>query len=150
MVRPATVQPVRWSFAKAPPIAAVAIAAVLKHPSKPSSLPIILQYRPPIGLLQIIASCFASTDRWLSRSLEAVCVELPAGLVDEGEDCATAAMRELYEETGYGGDAFNGRIHVDLESGTIASDPGMTTANMRVSTSSCLSAATTLEAAKRL
>ena len=35
----------------------------------------------------------------------AVCLEIPAGLVDPGEDPAVAARRELLEETGYGGAA---------------------------------------------
>lgn len=91
----------------------MAIAALLKHPSRPISIPIILQYRPPAG---------------------SICVELPAGLIDENESPETAAVRELLEETGYGGDAFEGRIKVIEAGGTTPSDPGMTTANMKLVT----------------
>lgn len=73
--------------------AAVAIAALLRHPSRPLSIPIILQFRPPAG---------------------GICVELPAGLIDESESPETAAVRELLEETGYGGPDFEGRIKVSV------------------------------------
>ncbi|CDR39286.1 RHTO0S04e03554g2_1 [Rhodotorula toruloides] len=103
-------------------IDAVAIAALLRHPSKPVSLPIILQYRPPI---------------------RNICVELPAGLIDKGESPEKSAIRELYEETGYGGKEFEGRIEVLEVGSTIVSDPvrkplanqpGMSKANMSLVT----------------
>lgn len=55
------------------------IIAVLTKPSGPE---IVLQkqFRPPVGK---------------------VTIEIPAGLVDAGEDAAQSAVRELKEETGY-------------------------------------------------
>ena len=40
-------------------------------------------------------------EREFRYPLNSWCVALPAGLVDEGEDIATCAARELREETGY-------------------------------------------------
>lgn len=84
---------------------AVAIAPILRHPSKPPSTLIILQYRPPV---------------------EAVCVEFPAGLIDEGETPEQAAVRELKEETGY-----EGKVRHCSE--TVCNQPGMTNATHQVS-----------------
>ncbi|KAL8283748.1 hypothetical protein RQP46_005543 [Phenoliferia psychrophenolica] len=92
---------------------AVAIVAMLKHPSRPLSIPIILQYRPPVA---------------------AICVELPAGLIDKAETAEQAGLRELREETGYGGPEFEGRIKVIQTGGVTPSDPGMSTANMQLCT----------------
>ncbi|KAF2768364.1 hypothetical protein EJ03DRAFT_121947 [Teratosphaeria nubilosa] len=85
---------------------AVAIAPILRHPSRPPSTLIILQYRPPV---------------------DATCVEFPAGLIDSGETPEQAAVRELKEETGYEGKVLDC-------SPTIVSDPGLTTANMQMVT----------------
>jgi len=63
------------------------------------------QYRPPI-------------DKFI--------VELPAGLIDEGETPEQAAIRELEEETGYKADS------VVESSPILVSDPGMTNANMKL------------------
>ncbi|SMQ49259.1 unnamed protein product [Zymoseptoria tritici ST99CH_1A5] len=85
-------------------IDAVAITPILRHPNKPPSTMIILQYRPPV---------------------EAICVEFPAGLIDEGETPEQAAVRELKEETGYEGKVLDC-------SPTIVADPGLTNANMQM------------------
>ena len=84
----------------------VAIATILRHPSRPPSTIIILQYRPPV---------------------DATCVEFPAGLIDTNESPEAAAARELKEETGY-----VGRV-LDI-SPTIVSNPGMSTGNMQLAT----------------
>ena len=91
---------------KATGVDAVAIAPILRHPTKPTSTLLVLQYRPPV---------------------EAMCVEFPAGLIDEGESPEEAAVRELREETGY-----EGRV-LDV-SPTIVSDPGLTNTNMQMVT----------------
>lgn len=58
---------------------------------------LVRQFRPPAGKLIL---------------------EFPAGLIDDGEDAATAACRELSEETGY-----EGRVVCTLPPGN--SSPGM-------------------------
>jgi ADP-ribose pyrophosphatase len=83
---------------------AVAIGTIIHHPSRPPSTILVLQYRPPV---------------------DATTIEWPAGLVDADESVEEAAIRELREETGYSG-------RVLSVSPTIASDPGMTTANMQL------------------
>ncbi|KAI0028453.1 NUDIX hydrolase domain-like protein [Vararia minispora EC-137] len=90
-------------------IDAVAILAIIRsrRDAFPLSTVIIEQYRPPI-------------DKFI--------IELPAGLVDEGETAEQAAIRELEEETGY--------ISKKVLDSTalLATDPGMTTANMKLIT----------------
>lgn len=60
----------------------VGVIAILNDPksSKGPSLLLQKQFRPPV---------------------DKVTIEVPSGLVDAGEDPATAALRELKEETGY-------------------------------------------------
>ncbi|KAJ3794470.1 NUDIX hydrolase domain-like protein [Lentinula aff. detonsa] len=91
-------------------IDAVAILAILKSRTNsfPPSTVVVEQYRPPI-------------DRFIVGTLE-----LPAGLIDEGETPEQAAIRELEEETGYKADS------VIESSPVLVSDPGMTNANMKL------------------
>ncbi|KAH9951439.1 NUDIX hydrolase domain-like protein [Amylocystis lapponica] len=88
-------------------IDAVAILAVLRSETnafQPSTV-IIEQFRAPVGKFV---------------------VELPAGLIDEGETAEETAIRELEEETGFKGSKI-------LESSPLlVCDPGMTTANMKL------------------
>ncbi|KAK3383452.1 NUDIX hydrolase domain-like protein [Lasiosphaeria ovina] len=81
----------------------VGIVAILERESGPE---IVLQkqYRPPI-------------DR--------VVIEMPAGLVDEGETAEEAAIRELKEETGYVG-------HILETSPVIWNDPGFCNTNLKM------------------
>lgn len=55
---------------------------MLRRTGQAPRLILIMNYRPPV---------------------DAVCAEFPAGLVDDGESCGVAAVRELREETGYSG-----------------------------------------------
>lgn len=88
-------------------IDAVVVLAMIRSKTNafPLSTVVIEQYRPPID-----------------RSI----IELPAGLIDEGETAEAAAIRELEEETGF-------KANKVLESSpVIVSDPGMTNANLKL------------------
>lgn len=56
--------------------------AVLERDDGPNEIVLQKQYRPPI---------------------DKIVIEVPAGLIDEGETAEEAAVRELREETGYVG-----------------------------------------------
>jgi len=66
----------------------VGIVAILEKSGGPEIL-LQKQYRPPI---------------------DKVCIEVPAGLVDEGETAEICAVRELKEETGYVGKVIEGPL----------------------------------------
>lgn len=83
---------------------AVAMGNIIYHPSKPPSTILVLQFRPPVN---------------------AFTVEWPAGLIDADETAEQAAVRELYEETGYRG-------KVVSTSPAVSADPGMTSASMKL------------------
>jgi ADP-ribose pyrophosphatase len=83
---------------------AVAMGNIFLHPSRPASTMLVIQYRPP---------------------LDAYTVEWPAGLIDQGETAAQAAVREFKEETGYD-------CRLLSLSPIQAADPGMTNANMQL------------------
>jgi ADP-ribose pyrophosphatase len=83
-------------------IDAVAMGNIIYHPSKPPSTILVIQFRPPVNALTI---------------------EWPAGLIDANETPEEAAVREMYEETGY-------RAKVVSTSPAVCADPGMSNANM--------------------
>ncbi|KAF6239138.1 hypothetical protein HO173_003011 [Letharia columbiana] len=85
------------------PIDGVGIVAILQKPSGPELL-LQKQFRPPINK---------------------VVIEVPAGLVDEGETAEESAVRELREETGYVG------IAAEV-SPVMFNDPGFCNTNLNM------------------
>jgi ADP-ribose pyrophosphatase len=81
---------------------AVAMGNIIYHPTKPPSTILVIQFRPPVN---------------------AFTIEWPAGLIDANETPEQAAVREMYEETGYHGTVVS-------SSPAVSADPGMTSANM--------------------
>ncbi|RKF63718.1 ADP-ribose pyrophosphatase [Erysiphe neolycopersici] len=88
---------------------AVGIVAILDLSTGPE---IVLQkqFRPPV---------------------DAVCIEIPAGLVDEGETPEQAAIRELKEETGYVGE-ISMSTSVMLNGTSSYSNPGFSNTNLKM------------------
>lgn len=84
---------------------AVAICCIVQRPSSEPHILLVSQFRPPVN---------------------ATVVEMPAGLIDEGEEgiegAKTAAIRELREETGYG-DRDGAKMDVKLVSNIMVNDP---------------------------
>jgi 8-oxo-dGTP pyrophosphatase MutT (NUDIX family) len=78
------------------PVDAVVIIPIVKRAGQSDAVILVSQFRPPTN---------------------GVCLEFPAGLVDEGESAAQAALRELSEETGYVG-------QIEDVSPILFSDPG--------------------------
>jgi 8-oxo-dGTP pyrophosphatase MutT (NUDIX family) len=65
----------------------VGIVAILEPKDSPPLILLQKQFRPPI---------------------DKICIEVPAGLMDEGETAEECALRELKEETGYIGEICGG------------------------------------------
>jgi hypothetical protein len=73
---------------------AIGVAAILDYPNEPNKTPhIVLQ------------------KQWRAPA-DAVVIEIPAGLMDEGESAEECALRELKEETGYVGKVIEGSFGV--------------------------------------
>ncbi|KAF2086425.1 NUDIX domain-containing protein [Saccharata proteae CBS 121410] len=86
----------------------VGIVAILQKPGEEPRLLLQKQFRPPI---------------------DKVCIEVPAGLVDEGESAMEAAVRELKEETGYKGEVAGEEFGV---SPVMWNDPGFCNTNLNM------------------
>ena len=85
----------RWEYVRRPHDRGAAVVLALTDAGE---LILVEQYRVPLGRR---------------------CLELPAGLIDPGEDAIAAARRELVEETGY-------RAEELAVVGEFASSPGLT------------------------
>ncbi|KAJ1977533.1 hypothetical protein H4R34_003543 [Dimargaris verticillata] len=79
-------------------IEAADMIAILKQRNEPPRMVLVVQFRPATGLYTI---------------------EWPSGLIDPGESIAEAALRELWEETGYHGTVIS-------QSPALPCEPGLT------------------------
>lgn len=63
----------------------------------------VLEYPDWINIIAITQEGHFIMERQYRHARQLVAYELPAGVVEEGEEPLKAAQRELYEETGYTG-----------------------------------------------
>ncbi|KAF8953825.1 nudix hydrolase-like protein [Podila verticillata] len=90
---------------------AVDVIAVIKNSQgQATNVVLVVQYRP---------------------ALSAFAVEFPSGLIDGSEEPATAAIRELQEETGFGQESGH-KIRVVSTSVPVAYEPGLTSSCSKV------------------
>jgi len=87
-----------------------------------------------VGVIVILAHLTAAKSLLLQKQfrppLNKVTIEVPSGLIDEGEDPATYAIRELKEETGYIATlSFNAKA---AEGFVIFNDPGFYNINTKM------------------
>lgn len=57
-----------------------------------------------VAMLQKLTGTEVLLQKQFRPPIDKICIEFPAGLVDEGETPEEAALRELREETGYVGE----------------------------------------------
>lgn len=63
----------------------------------------VLEYLNWVNMIAITADGKFVLERQYRHGIQEYDIELPAGVVDEGEEPLAAAQRELLEETGYAG-----------------------------------------------
>ena len=62
----------------------------------------VLEYPDWVNVIAITEDGKFVMERQYRHGLGKTCFEIPAGVIEEGEDPLDAAKRELMEETGYG------------------------------------------------
>jgi len=71
-----------------------------------------------VQILPITANDEAVLVRQYRHGTQRITLEMPGGLMDPGEDPATGAMRECFEETGY-------RVHAAEPLGVVSPNPAL-------------------------
>jgi len=71
-----------------------------------------------VQILPITADDQAVLVRQYRHGAQRITLEMPGGLIDPGEDAATGAMRECFEETGY-------RVHAAQPLGVVNPNPAL-------------------------
>lgn len=108
-----------------------------RHPVRGTEKEFIVAYAPDwVNVVAVTPDGYIVLVRQFRFGLDAFSLELPGGVIEKGEEPVAAAVRELREETGYGGGTVrllgsvqpnpaiqNNRCHFVLVDGAVPTSP---------------------------
>jgi ADP-ribose pyrophosphatase len=103
------IQPKRWQLLRSEPHATTRIfdvsRAIYRHPDRTKDQDFFVINAPDwVNVVALTPDYQLVLVNQFRYGIDEFSVEIPGGVIDRGEDCVAAGLRELREETGYVGE----------------------------------------------